>query len=114
MLQPPDMGDSREERGIGDLVGQLVDEGKAYARAELHLAKAIAKAKASGLRVPAILLGGAFLFAQAAVTVFAVALFATLDDSVGPLLAGLLAFLLFAAVAGGLGWIAVRRLGEDQ
>ena len=34
-----------DERGLGELVTQLIDEGKAYARAEFDLAKATAKAK---------------------------------------------------------------------
>ena len=65
MLKPadPTQPEPDEERPIGELVGQLIDEGKAYAKAELGVAKAIAEAKADGLKVPAILLGAAFLLA---------------------------------------------------
>ena len=105
MRPDPDSG-----RPIGDLVGELVDEGKAYARAELGLAKAIASAKADVLKVPAILLGGAFLLIQAGVTTLAVAVFLGLLPLMGPIFAGLLAFLIFAAVAGGLGWYAVKMI----
>lgn len=110
-MQPPEPGpEPGDERPIGELVHQLVEEGKAYAQAELGLAKAIAAAKASGLKVPAILLGAALLLAQAAVTVLAVAIFLGLLPLMGPILAGLLAFVIFAAIAGGLGWLAMDKI----
>ncbi len=102
-----------EERPIGELVHQLVEDGKAYAQAELGVAKAIAAAKAGALKVPAILLGGAFLLLQAAATVLAVALFLALLPLMGPMLAGLLAFAIFAAIAAGLGWKAVEMIRCD-
>ena len=45
---------SRTRAPIGELFGQLIDEGKAYAKAELDLAKAIAEAKAEAVKMPAI------------------------------------------------------------
>ena len=107
---PPEAGD---ERPIGDLVHQLVDEGKAYAQAEVGVAKAIALAKANLLKLPAILFGAAFLLAQAAVTVLAVAVFLGLLPLMGPVLAGLAAFVIFAGIAAGLGWWAVQIIGHD-
>ena len=104
-LQPPP-----PERPVGELVHQLVEEGKAYARAEFGLVKAIASAKGKALAVPAGLLFAAWLVAQAAITVLAVATFAVLQWAMGTILAGLLAFLIFAAIAGGLGWFAVQRV----
>jgi len=109
-MQPPEPGD---ECPIGEIVHQLVEEGKACAQAELGVARAIAEAKANGLKVPAILLGAAFLLLQAAVTVLAVALFLGLLALVGPVLAGLLAFVIFAGLAGGLTWQAVRMIRRD-
>jgi hypothetical protein len=101
------------ERPIGELVSQLVDEGKAYAKAEIGLAKAIATAKVGILKVPAILLGAAFLLVQAAVTVLAVAIFLGLLPAVGPIFAGLLAFLVFAGIAAGLAWYAVEMIRRE-
>ena len=113
MLKPTDPGmapsGTGDERPIGDLVHQLVEEGKAYAQAELGVAKAVASAKAGGLKVPAILLAGAFLFIQAAVTVLAVAVFLGLLALMGPILAGLVAFVIFAGAAGGLAWFAIDK-----
>lgn len=101
------------ERPIGDLVQQLTEEGKAYARAELGVAKAVAAAKARALALPATLFGAALLFAQAAVTVFAVGVFAALYWLFGPVLAGFVALLIFGGLAGGLAWYAVQRLKRD-
>ena len=109
-LQPPEPGD---ERPIGDLVHQLVEDGKAYAQAELGVAKAIASAKAGSLKVPAILLGAALLLAQAAVTVLAVAVFLGLLALMGPVLAGLLAFVIFGGASAGLAWFAIEKAKRE-
>jgi hypothetical protein len=115
MLKPadPPLPGANDDRPIGDLVSQLVDDGKAYAEAELGVAKAIASAKADRLKTPAILLGGAFLLAQAAVTVLAVALFLALLPMIGPLLAGIAAFAIFAGLAAGIGWRAIDILRRE-
>ncbi len=116
MLKPADPAmrpEPDDERPIGELVSQLVDEGKAYAQAELGLARAIAAAKASSLKVPAVLLGAALLLIQAAVTILAVAIFLGLLPLMGPILAGLLAFVIFAGVAAGLAWLAVDKVRRE-
>lgn len=100
------------ERGIGDLVSELLDEGKAYARAELELAKATAQAKAAAVKVPAMLFGVAVLLVLAALSALAMGVFAALLRYVGPLAAGFLSFLLFIAIAGGLAWYGAKRLRE--
>jgi protein-S-isoprenylcysteine O-methyltransferase Ste14 len=97
------------ERPIGELVHELVEEGKAYARAELDLAKAIAAAKARTLALPAALFGAAFVLALAAVTALAVGVVIALAKFLGPLLAGVVGLLIFAAIAGGLAWWGVER-----
>ena len=114
MLKPRDQGSAPQpERPIGDLVHQLTEEGKAYARAEIGLAKAIAAAKARALALPAGLFGAAFLLAQAAVTVLAVGIFAALYWMFGAVLAGFVAFLIFGGLAGALAWYAIQRLKRD-
>ena len=117
MLKPTDPGltpsDPGDERPIGELVHQLVEEGKDYAQAELGVVKAIASAKAGSLQVPAILLGAALLFAQAAVTVLAVAVFLGLLALMGPVLAGLLAFVIFAGGAAALAWFGVQKAKRE-
>ena len=101
------------ERPIGELVQELVDEGKAYAEAELDVVKAIAAAKGKALVLPAALFGGAFVLAQAAIFALALGVFMQLFAFLNPLLAGFVSFVLFAALAGGLAWYAIERLKRD-
>lgn len=112
MLKPADPGPPREgsERPIGDLFGQLVDDGKAYAQSELDVAKAIAAAKTRALLLPAALLGTAVILALAGVTALAVGVVIALAKFVGPLLGGAIGLLLFAAGAAAFGWLGVNRL----
>lgn len=113
MLKPAEQPDPAEERPVGELVHQLLEEGKAYAQAEIGLAKATAAAKARALGIPAALLGAALLVAQAAVTMLAVAVFALLQWPLGTILAGLATFVIFGALAGGLAWYAIERVRRE-
>jgi len=112
MLKPVDPG-PQAERPIGEIVHELIEEGKAYAQAEFGLAKAIAIAKARALAMPAALFGAAFVCALAAVTALAVGVVLALTKFVGPLLGGVAGLLIFAAIAGGLGWYGAQRLKRD-
>jgi hypothetical protein len=113
MLKPADPGPPPPERPVGDLVHELVEEGKAYARAEVGLAKAIATAKARALALPAALLATAAILALAAVSALAAGVVIALARLIGPLAAGFMGMLLFAAIAGCLGWYGVERLRRD-
>jgi sorbitol-specific phosphotransferase system component IIBC len=112
MLKPVDPGPD-QERPIGDLVHELIEEGKACARAEIGLAKAIATAKGKALIVPAILFGTAFILALAGVTALAVGVVMALAKFIGPLAAGFIGLLIFGAIAGLLGWYGAQRLSRD-
>jgi hypothetical protein len=112
--QPTMEPGSGDERPVGELVHQLVEQGKSYAQAELGVVKAIAASKADSYKVPAILLATAFLLVQAAVVVVGIAVFAALLQAMNPLLAGLLAFLIFAGLAGGLAYLAVKKIGAAK
>jgi Putative Actinobacterial Holin-X, holin superfamily III len=111
MLKPADP--PPPERPVGELVHELIDEGKAYARAEIDLAKAIAAAKGKALVLPAALFGAAFICALAAITALAVGIVMALAAFIGPLAAGFAGMLIFAAIAGGLGWYGYQRLRRD-
>jgi hypothetical protein len=113
MLKPADPGPPPPERPVGDLVHELVEEGKAYARAEVGLARAIATAKARALALPAALLATAAIVALAAVSALAAGVVIALAQLIGPLAAGFMGMLLFAAIAGCLGWYGVERLRRD-
>lgn len=111
MLKPAkDAQEPEDERPIGEVVGQLIDEGKAYAKAEVDLAKAQALAQAERFKLPAILLFAALLFAQAAVTVLAVTIALALAPMIGPLGGGLVAVLLAGGAAALLAWLGVQKL----
>jgi hypothetical protein len=113
MLKPVDPGPPKAERPVGELIHELIEEGKAYALAEIDWVKAIAAAKGKAIAVPAGLFGAAFIFALAAIMALAVGVVVALSRFVGPLAAGFIGMLIFAAVAGGLGWYGYQRLRRD-
>lgn len=113
MLKPLDPPPPGPERPVGELVHELIEDGKAYARAEIGLVRAIATAKGKALVLPAALFGAAFVLALAAVTALALGVVLALTKFVGPLLAGVAGLLIFAAIGGGLAWYGVQRLGRD-
>lgn len=88
-----------EEKSIGELFGQLVDEGKAYAKAELGLVKAEAEAKVEGARKPAIFGAAALLFLIAGVVVLSITLALALATLIGPLAGGLISAAVTLGIA---------------
>ena len=112
MLKRADVPPAAGEEPVGDLIHRLVEDGKAYARAEADVAKTLATEKINAVKLPAILFGAAFLFVQSAITVLAVAVCLSLLPMIGPLLAGLVAFLLFAGAAGAMVWVALNKIKE--
>jgi hypothetical protein len=113
MLKPAEAARPEDGRGIGDIVSDLVDDAKAYARAEADLAKAIAADKAQGLKVGAILLVTALVVAFGAITALSVGIFALLATFLGPLLGGIVAFLLIGGVAGLLAWAGIAKIRDS-
>jgi hypothetical protein len=109
----PDGGDQEvEEKPIGELFGQLIDEGKAYARAELGLVKATAEAKAEAARLPVLLGAAALLFLIAGVVVLCMTMALALATLVGPLAGGLIASLITFGIAYGLFLWAKQEAGK--
>ena len=110
MLKPRDpQGPDDGERPVGEIVQQLVDDGKAYARAEIELGKARAYAKWDQADRPLGIVAAGFICGQAAVICIAVGLFSVLDNYIGPVGAGLLSAGLF-----GLAAYALIRNGYTQ
>ena len=110
MLKPADTPPGGDDRPIGELVSQLVDDGKAYAQAEIDLVKAIAADKAADARTAAILLGLALVVAFGAVVALCVGIVMALAAVMAPLLAGIVAFILIGGVAGILGWLGAQKI----
>jgi len=113
MLKPVDPGPPKAERPVGELVYELIEEGKAYARAEIDWVRAVAEAKGKALALPAGLFAAAFVLSLAAVTALAVGVVIALITFIGPLAAGFVGMLIFGAIAGGLGWYGYQRLRRD-
>ena len=113
MLKPADPQARRRPNGpIGELVHELIEDGKAYARAEVGLAKAIATAKGKALALPAALFATAFMLALAAVTPLPSASCWRLRSSSGrsrPALSDCCSSPPWPAV----GWYGVQRLKRD-
>lgn len=100
------------ERSFGELASQLVDDAKAYARAEVDLVKAVASDKTRSIKLAAIYFGAALLVAISAMAALAVAIVVGLASLMSPVLAGLVAFVLIAAVAALLAWAGAARLKD--
>jgi hypothetical protein len=113
MLKPAEPAPPDDDRGIGDIVSDLIDDAKAYAQAEFDLAKAIAAGKARGLKIGAALLGIALVVAFGAITALSIGIFALLATFLGPLLGGIVAFLLIGAVAGLLAWAGIGKIRDS-
>ena len=110
MLKPA--GDGRNGPSFGELATQLVDDAKAYARAEIDLAKAIAADKTRSVQTAAILFAAALLLAIGAIAAVAIAMFVTLATMIGPVLSGLVTFLVLGGAAAGLAWLGKTKLDE--
>jgi hypothetical protein len=95
-----------EEPSVGDLVERLIDDGRAYAEAEVNLARARIEQRVASYRTAAIFGGSAVAAALVALICFAVTLVLALASLIGPLAGGLAATLLVAALAGGLFYVA--------
>ena len=103
-----------DEQPIGELFGRLIDDGKAYAQAEIDLVRARAEEQADRARRPAILGAGAFAFGLASVIALVLTMVLALSSLLGPLLGGLLATLIATAIAAGLGLAAVNSWKAGQ
>ena len=96
----PPASDPRDE-SIGELVSRLVEDGRAYARAELDLVKQIARHRAAKAKSGAMLLGIGITLLLCSLTALVLALVLGLATLIGPFAGGMVVFLVLA-VAGGL------------
>lgn len=98
--------------GVGDTIVQVADDAKAYAAAQIALYKALALARwrmaQGGLIFGAI----AAVLALSAVTALLVGLILSLATLIGPLGATAVVIVVTLVIAGVLGWLAARRIGE--
>ncbi|MGK6356998.1 phage holin family protein [Sphingomonas sp. DT-207] len=97
-----------EEESVGELIGRLVEDGKGYAKAELGYYRALATDKLEQARTGLILSAAALLLAIAAAIALVVGLVLMFATLVGPGWATLIVVVATLAIAGLLGWLAVR------
>ena len=97
-----------DEAPIGELFGRLIDDGKAYAQAEVALVRARVETQAERAKLPAVLGAGALAFGFAGVIALVLTMVLALASLLGPLAGGLLATLITLLIAGGLGIAAIK------
>ncbi len=97
-----------DDGSIRTLVGRLIDDGKAYAKAEIDLARLRVEGEVVGYRRAAILASIGMVFGMAAIVCLCLTLVLSLADALGPLIGGLLATVLVGAVAGILIFLGYR------
>ena len=109
--------DDPRDPTIGELVSRLVEDGRAYARAELDLVKRIAKHRAGKAKSGAVLLGIGITLLLCSLTALVLALVLGLATLIGPFGAGMAVFAVLA-IAGGLlarsGAKGLAALGGDE
>lgn len=98
-----------EPEGIGDVIHRLVEDGKAYAQAEVNYYKTLGTEKAGALKTPLLLGLGALLFAHAAFLALIATLFVGLASLMSDTLAGVLTVVICLGVAGALGYLAYAK-----
>jgi hypothetical protein len=111
--------DPRDE-SIGGLVKRLVEDGKAYARAEIDVLRQVARHRARRAKAGAGLLGIGIVFLLCALQALVLALVLGLATLIGPFGAGMAIFAVFALVgllaarAGAKGLAALGGDGEED
>lgn len=105
------------DESIGELFNRLVEDGRAYARAEIDLIRQIARHRAAKAKTGAILLGAGVTLLLCSLTALVLALVLGLATLIGPFGAGMVVFLVFAIVGGLLaraGAKGLAALGGDE
>lgn len=111
MLKRVDHGlDGEEERSVGDLIAALLDDGKAYAQAELHLLRLKAEGEVDRYRRSAMLFGIAAALGLSALIALSVTLVIGFARWLGPFGGGAVVVILFAGAAYLAARAALRRI----
>jgi len=111
-----DAGEPKDE-SIGELLGRLADDGRAYVKAELSVYRAIAARRAARARSGLIALAIGAVLLISSITALLLGLVLWLATLIGPLLAGLAvaaALILTGFVLVRIGISGLRALGGDE
>lgn len=96
--------------GLGSLLGQLLEDARALARAEIELVRSKAFALLRRSRTAILLLLAAAGLALASLVALLVGLVMQLAPLVGPAFGGVIVLVGGLLIAGLLGWLATRRI----
>jgi hypothetical protein len=113
----PPAGAPVSEPSIGELLQQLVDNGRAYADAEIGYYRTLLRSKLRDARSMLWMGAVAMALALAASVALVVGLVLTLAPLVGPGFATLIVVVTFLAISGLLGWLAwthVKRIFKEK
>jgi hypothetical protein len=109
-------GDPRDET-IGELVGRLIEDGRAYADAELDLYKAIARYRALRARKSLVALAAGWFFMVTSTTAVVIGAVLDLAPRIGAIWAGLavgLPLLIGGYLLAHWGWAELKGLASDK
>jgi hypothetical protein len=110
MGERPRAARGEEERSLGELVKQLLDQTSALTRKEVELAKAEMAIKTKRLGVGAGVFGAAGLVGVLALGAFTATAILALATALEPWLAALVVTVVYAAIAGALALIGRSRV----
>jgi hypothetical protein len=111
-----DSGEPREE-SIGDLLGRLAEDGRAFVKAEIGVYKAIVARRAARARNGLIAMAVGALLMIASITALLLGLVLWLATLIGPLLAGVAVaalLVLTGLVLVRIGIAGLKALGGDE
>ena len=103
-----------EAEPIGTLVTRAIEDGKAYARAEIDFYKHMALVRVAGLKVAAIFAVVAIFLVQSSLTTLLIGVGLALASWLGVAGGVLAAAVLGFVISGLLLWLAVRRLSASN
>ena len=84
MLKRVDPPGQKDDRPIGEMIGQVFDDGRAYAQSEVEVIKARARAEVNRYRGAALIAAGGAALALAALVAFAMTLVIGFARLIGP------------------------------
>lgn len=98
--------------GVGDAIAQVAEDARAYALAQVDVAKAVATARLRAATTGIVLGVAAIFLAGSALTALLVGAILTVATKAGPLLATAIVVIAVLAMAGVLGAMASSRLSR--
>lgn len=102
--------DLHRDETLSAVVGRVVEDAKAVARAEVDVVKAQATARVRGYKRSAIFFGVAAVIGFAAAIALVVGLLLTIATLIGPGFATLVVVIVFVAIAGLLAVLGTKQL----